>query len=239
HPLHVGMPATWPDAEARAALREADLVLSLDWVDLAGTLRAAFNGADPGARIIHASLDQHLHRGWSMDYQGLPCVDMLLAAEPDTVARALLEALQQRPQTSGRGEARTFAIGAVPAGPLGLRHLAYGLRRALDGREVSLLHLPLAWDGALWPLRGPPGQRGRDGGAGVGAGPGICVGAALALRGSGRLPVGICGDGDFLMGATALWTAVLYRIPLLLVIANNRSFHNDEVHQERVARTRG
>ncbi len=40
------------------------------------------------------------------------------------------------------------------------------------------------------------------------------------------------------MGATALWTAVHYRVPLLIVIANNRSFYNDEVHQERVARMR-
>ena len=47
------------------------------------------------------------------------------------------------------------------------------------------------------------------------------------------------GDGDFLMGATALWTAVHYRIALLIVIANNGSFFNDEVHQERVARMRG
>ena len=48
----------------------------------------------------------------------------------------------------------------------------------------------------------------------------------------------MCGDGDFLMGATALWTAVHYRIPLLIAVANNRSFYNDEVHQERVARAR-
>jgi acetolactate synthase I/II/III large subunit len=41
------------------------------------------------------------------------------------------------------------------------------------------------------------------------------------------------------MGVTALWTAVHYRIPLLVVVANNRSFFNDEVHQERVARMRG
>ena len=40
------------------------------------------------------------------------------------------------------------------------------------------------------------------------------------------------------MGVTALWTAAHYRIPLLLVIANNRSFFNDELHQERVARMR-
>jgi len=35
-------------------------------------------------------------------------------------------------------------------------------------------------------------------------------GAALALRDTGRLPVAVVGDGDFLMGVTALWTAVHY-----------------------------
>jgi thiamine pyrophosphate-dependent acetolactate synthase large subunit-like protein len=67
------------------------------------------------------------------------------------------------------------------------------------------------------------------------------VGAALALRDSksGRLPVAVLGDGDYLMGLTALWTAVHYRIPLLVLVANNESFFNDELHQERVARLRG
>ena len=40
------------------------------------------------------------------------------------------------------------------------------------------------------------------------------------------------------MGVTALWTAVHYRIPLLVIVANNRSFYNDEVHQARVATMR-
>jgi thiamine pyrophosphate-dependent acetolactate synthase large subunit-like protein len=112
------------------------------------------------------------------------------------------------------------------------------LREAAGGRDVSLLHLPLSWNGAWWPFRHPLDFIGGDGGGGVGGGPGISVGAALALKGSARLPVSVCGDGDFLMGVTALWTAAHYRIPLLLAIANNRSFFNDEVHQERVARMR-
>ena len=41
------------------------------------------------------------------------------------------------------------------------------------------------------------------------------------------------------MGATALWTATHYRVPCLFVVANNRSFYNDELHQERVAKERG
>jgi thiamine pyrophosphate-dependent acetolactate synthase large subunit-like protein len=63
----------------------------------------------------------------------------------------------------------------------------------------------------------------------------MTVGAALALAGSDRIPVSVLGDGDFLLGATALWTAAHYQLPMLVIVANNRSFYNDEVHQERVA----
>jgi acetolactate synthase-1/2/3 large subunit len=240
HSLHAGAPATWLDPEATAALKEADVVLSLDWVDLAGTLKAAFAGASPPPKIIHASLDHNLHNGWSMDHQGLPPVDLLLAAEPDGVVAALLEVLPAERKSTPRLAKRPAAPPAdVPAGVLNVAGLAAGLRRATAGHDVSLLHLPLSWDGKFWPFRHPLDFIGGDGGGGVGAGPGISVGAALALRGSGRLPIGICGDGDFAMGVTAVWTAVHYRIPLLMVVANNRSFFNDEVHQERVARLRG
>jgi thiamine pyrophosphate-dependent acetolactate synthase large subunit-like protein len=101
-----------------------------------------------------------------------------------------------------------------------------------------MTHLPLGWHGAYRHFRHPLDYVGSDGGGGIGAGPGITVGAALALKNSGRLPVGILGDGDFLMGVTALWTAVHYGIPCLILVANNRSFYNDELHQERVAKER-
>src|SRR5262249_57826636 len=47
------------------------------------------------------------------------------------------------------------------------------------------------------------------------------------------------GDGDFCMGVSAIWSAVKHRIPLLVLINNNRSYFNDELHQDGVARTRG
>jgi thiamine pyrophosphate-dependent acetolactate synthase large subunit-like protein len=40
------------------------------------------------------------------------------------------------------------------------------------------------------------------------------------------------------MGNTALWTAAHYELPMLVIVANNRSFFNDELHQERVAKER-
>ncbi len=125
-----------------------------------------------------------------------------------------------------------------PAGPLALEHLARALQDAVGDRPVSLTHLPISWSGGWWDFRHPLDYLGSDGGGGLGGGPGISVGAALALKGGDRLPIAVCGDGDYLMGVTAIWTAVHYRIPLLFVIANNRSFYNDEVHQERVARMR-
>jgi thiamine pyrophosphate-dependent acetolactate synthase large subunit-like protein len=69
----------------------------------------------------------------------------------------------------------------------------------------------------------------------------MAVGAALGLRDTepGRLPLAILGDGDFLMGSTAIWTATANAIPLLVLVVNNRSYFNDELHQERVARERG
>ena len=235
HPLHAGTPGVFPVPPAAAALRDADAVLSLDWVDLAGTLRTACNGTT-SARVIQVSLDHTLHNGWSMDHQGLPSVDLFIAADPDEMALALAARLQPAPPAA-LPEMR--APDMPPPGPLGVPALAAALRRAVGERPVSLLHLPLSWDGAFWPFRHPLDFLGSDGGGGIGGGPGISVGAALALRGSGRLPVSVCGDGDFLMGVTALWTAAHYRIPMLLVVANNQSFFNDEVHQERMARLRG
>src|SRR5262249_34966495 len=132
------------------------------------------------------------------------------------------------------------------SGPLRVDDLARSLKAAVGEREVTLTHLPLSWNGATWPFHHPLDYIGSEGGGGGGGGPGHSPRAAparqapgaLAAKGSGRLPIAICGDGDFCMGATALWTAVHYRIPLLVVVCNNRSFFNDELHQERVARIR-
>ena len=42
HPLHAGAPGIYAVPEAREAIARADVILSLDWTDLAGTLVAAF-----------------------------------------------------------------------------------------------------------------------------------------------------------------------------------------------------
>lgn len=238
HPLHIGAPGMLvPDAEGLTVLADADLILSLDWVDLAGTLKTA-KALSTRAQIIQVSLDHRIHNGWSMDHQALPPVDLLISADADATATALREALAPGAKPAYRAPLSFPAAPNLPKDALTVEHLAYALRDAVGNKPASLSHLPLSWNGAWWPFRHPLDYLGADGGGGIGGGPGIAVGAALALKDSGRLPIAICGDGDFLMGVTALWTASHYRIPLMIVVANNRSFFNDELHQERVARMR-
>jgi thiamine pyrophosphate-dependent acetolactate synthase large subunit-like protein len=234
HPLHAGAPRdVTPDSVP--AIRSADVILSLDWVDLAGALRAV--GPSPAATIIQVSLDHRIHNGWSMDHQALPPVDLFLSADPDLVVPELLKAFGGGGKPRIAPAPRAQAAEAEPGGFTN-EHIARTLRKALSERPATLTHLPISWEDRWWTFRHPLDFLGSDGGGGVGGGPGISVGAALALKDSGRLPIAICGDGDYLMGVTAVWTAVHYKIPLLFVIANNRSFYNDELHQERVARMR-
>ena len=238
HELHAGAPGFFLDALGAAAIRGADLVLSLDWLDLAGTLRQA---GEVEARIIQVSLDHQLHNGFGGEHQALPMTDLHLACEPDAAVQALADAFGVEAGRIPPSDLETCPALPAPSSdaPLDTGTLAGALGAGLAGECVSLVRLPLGWRGEAWHFRHPLDYLGYDGGAGIGSGPGMLVGAALALRGSGRLPVAVLGDGDVLMSATAFWTAAHYGIPLLAVVANNRSFYNDEVHQERVAKERG
>ena len=235
HPLHIGSPATFVTDDVIAAIKDADAILSLDWVDLAGTLKSV--GAAPPGTIVQVSLDQNLHNGWSMDYEGLPPVDLFIPAEPDATVAALLGAIGSRAKPKKPALVKQKPAAAKPSsdGPMMAADMANVLRSVVGNRTVCLTHVSLSWHGDFWSFSHPLDYIGSDGGGGVGGGPGISVGAALALKGTGRMPIAVCGDGDFMMSCTSIWTAVHYRIPLLLVVANNRSFYNDEVHQERVA----
>jgi acetolactate synthase-1/2/3 large subunit len=235
HRLHPVPPGNRLSPEAKKMIAEADVILSLDWLDLGGTLKQAFGGNTPAAKIIQVSCDAHSHRGWSMDYHVLPPVDVYLMCEADAAIPLLIDAVEPR---NTRPELSQPKIPDPSDGELTLAGVGAALEAATRGLDRCITRLPLGWHGGYAHFRHPLDYIGFDGGGGVGAGPGITVGAALALKGSGRIPVGLCGDGDFLMGNTAIWTAVHYGIPCMIIVCNNRSYYNDERHQEHVAVSR-
>ena len=134
-------------------------------------------------------------------------------------ARAL-----HRRRAPRRHRAVATADAATATEHLSIDELARTTVDALAAHRPSYIRLPLGWPGEYCRFEHPQDYIGFDGGGGIGSGPGMAVGAALALRGGDRLPVAILGDGDYLMGLTALWTGVHNRVPLLVIVSNNQSF---------------
>lgn len=235
HPLHAGAPGFFLSADAAEVLSGADLVVCFDWVDPAGTLsRSTLRDS---ARVVNVTLEPLLTNGWSMDHQDVVASDLTILTEPDTLVSALCERLRLD-STTQTPRSSPAPHGQEAEAVLSLDALAHVLRAGMVNDAHTLVRLPLGWDGRHCDFTGPLDYLGYDGGAGISSGPGMVVGAALALKGSGRMPVAVLGDGDFIMGATALWTGTHHQVPMLIVVANNRSYFNDEIHQERVARVR-
>ncbi len=246
-------------------LREADVVLGLDVTDLDGALRLP---VDPLTRVaerlsvenqkvIHISLDELASRGLTTDYQALPAVDVPILAGPraalpllleecrsllDSAARARIDrrrrALEPR-QEQLRARQRRHIEEQWDHPQITEVRLAAELWQAIKDEDfvVTVTRMRRMAPG-VFQISRPEQNVGGGGGGAVGAGPGVALGAALALKGSGKIPVAVLGDGDFLSSIQALWTAAHHRIPALWVVNNNRSYFNDEAHQDRIARLR-
>jgi thiamine pyrophosphate-dependent acetolactate synthase large subunit-like protein len=245
HPLLVAPPTFWLSPAGKKAVAESDAILSLDWVDLNGLFQQVTRRtAQLAAKIAHVSLDSMLHRGWSMDYFGVPPLEHSVHVGPDTFVEQILPVVERKlgGKTKWKKDVRNTTPKAVysdkAATELAPRDIEVALEKLRGKRKLSLAHVTIGWSGSAYHFREPLDFLGHDGGAGLAAGPGLTVGASLALLDSGRIVVSICGDGDFLQGATALWTAARHRLPALFIVSNNRSNFNDEIHQEAVAKAR-
>jgi len=238
HPQHCSSPGYFMSPAACQAVKEAEVVVLFDWVDPGGAFKQALQGTSLNAKVIHISLDMHIHRGWSMDMGSLPAADVFMLCEPDDAVKALLNGVKEKKKSAWPKRA------PLPQAPeddvVSLRAIADIMNKLKQTEDVCIARLPLGWNGAYLHWDHPLDYLGADGGGGIGAGPGNAVGVGLALKemGSDRIPMALIGDGDFLMGNTAVWTAVRYAIPMLIVVCNNHSFFNDELHQERVAKER-
>lgn len=248
HRLHPAPPGVFTPPHSVELIQAADLIISFDWVDLAGTLQAA-GATYPNSQVVHISLDSTLYNGWCKDHFGLPAVDLAVFADPDKALEPILagvKAAKISPQGKDWGSTSLTERREPAPSPevhersILMKHLSSALFTALEEakQQYCLVRLPLGWRGPDLDATGPLSFLGMDGAAGLGSGPGMTVGAALALKGTPLLAVSVLGDGEFLMGCQAMWTAARYCLPLLGVVANNGSFYNDEVHQERVARYR-
>ena len=253
HPLHPGDPMlVFADERSLASIREADVVLSLDWVDMVNLFARIWPDGGVPPKVIQVSADRLVHKAWTRDHMALPPADLDILAEPCATVPSLLEAVRsiQRTDDQRRASDRLEARRREPRTrkpvraahateqDIGLWDIGIALEDARMTREITMIRAPLGWHSAAYAFRHPLDYLGYDGSGGIGSGPGQAVGAALALRGSGRVPVALVGDGDYLMGVTALWTAVHHQTPVLVIVSNNASYFVDEEHQRSVSKQR-
>ena len=119
-------------------------------------------------------------------------------------------------------------------------HVATALKEALGSRDWILANGPFGgWARRILRFQRVDQWLGHSGGAGLGYGPGASIGAALALRGSGKIVIDLQADGDLMYTPQAMWTAAAHNIPLLQIVDGNRSYSKDEQHQRVVAKERG
>ncbi|HWP57904.1 MAG TPA: thiamine pyrophosphate-dependent enzyme [Candidatus Acidoferrales bacterium] len=251
---------------ARELLERADVILGLDVMDLYGSLttvskqtRACEYIINPAARIIHISMNDMLVRSWASEVQVLQAVDTPIAADTSVAVPELIRLCRELMGSDG---ARRAAV-AARARELEEKHkarrakwlaeaqskaaqkeiatafLAYGLGEVIKNEDWVLVNGSAnGWARRLWNFSQPNQYLGASGGAGVGYGMSASIGAALALRDSGKLCVDIQADGDLLMTSSSLWTAAKHRIPLLIVMHNNQSYYNSEEHGIEIAKFR-
>ena len=253
HPLNQG--------ERRGALvANADVILGLEMGDFWGELhnmtdqlhRTTKTIFKPGAKLITIQATDLYTKSNYQDFQRFQEVDMAIAADAEATMPSLIEAVKRlitadRKRTfEDRGKKLAAARG--PAHDRMLEEARYGW----DASPIS--HPRLAaevWDkvktkdwalvsGDAWARRMFNFDKyyqhiGGSGGGGVGYGSPAAVGAALAHRKHGRLVVNFQNDGDLMYAPGVLWTAAHHRIPMLTIMNNNRAYHQEIMHLQRMA----
>jgi thiamine pyrophosphate-dependent acetolactate synthase large subunit-like protein len=261
-------PNTHPlDATGMGALGRADVILSVDapmmetaMVDVDKGTRRTSQLIREEARIFEIGLDGFLVKSWAGDYQRLPRVEERIYAETSsaigTLARVCSEmaekdpgakaAARERVESAKKRHARfrrrwrQEASRRFDESPISPPRVALEVWEKVKASKWVLVNGTLSgWARKLWDWTEPGCFLGVSGGAGLGYGLPASVGAALALIGEGKLAVDLQPDGDMLYSAGALWTAARYRIPMLVVVFNNRAYHNDAEHNRLVALGRG
>jgi acetolactate synthase-1/2/3 large subunit len=251
---------------AKEILPKADVILALDVADLYGSLttvskqtRDCVYVTSPSVKIITISMHDMLVRSWAGDYQALQPTDIPLTADTsvavpeltrlcrellskDSKRKSALEARQKELTDKSKSRRAKWLADAQAKASLqniSTAFLAYDLGEVIKREDWVLVNgTSNGWARRLWDFTKPNQYLGASGGAGVGYGASAAIGAALALKGSGKVAIDIQSDGDLLMTSSCLWTAAKHRIPLLMVLHNNQSFYNSEEHGIEVAKFR-
>jgi acetolactate synthase-1/2/3 large subunit len=264
-PVDVGGYASWQDFPSWHALYGSggpdyrpDVILGLELNDMTASVRAV---AATGGKTI-SICSEYLSQGHNIhDFGNYSEVDVAIAADGEATLPSLIEEIRR--QSAGNSArlraARGATVGAAHktvrereidtarygwnSSPISVPRMVAELGRQIQNDDWAIVsghQFTGQWQRRLLNHDKFYRYNGDCGGFGIGYDTPASVGGALAHREHGRLSIGIVGDGDFnFVGPGALWTAAHHKIPLLLIIHNNRAYHAEVMLVQRVAARRG
>ncbi len=257
HPLNLSM--------TKDVFRDADLVLCLDtrdWekptTELERTTRTMKSLVPTGCKWIDIGFGDLELSSWAMNYLRLLNADLRILADTTTAIPALAKLCHEllmknaslKPIIEKRFDETKKKHEAIRAkwakeaqenwdvSPISLPRLASEVWEVIKNEDWVLTAGNLEdWAHKLWNFDKHYRHPGKS--MGTSTQIGISIGVALAHRGKGRLVVDLQPDGDLMYDAGALWVAAKHKIPMLVVMHNNRAYYNDWDHQIRMAKLRG
>ena len=246
---------------------QADVIIGLEVGDFWNTVNQFIDNEEgvrerrikAGARLISISTLELSMKSNYQDMQRYQPVDVSIAGDAEASLPALIEAVKaaitsdRKDAIAKRGEAMkkayaesrqrtlvgaTYAWDASPISTARLSAELWTLIKSENWSLVSSANYVSQWPLRLWAVDKYHHYLGSSGGYGIGYGAPAAVGAALANKAEGRLSFNIQSDGDLMYAPGVLWTAVHHKIPLLTVMHNNRAYHQETMHVQRMANRR-
>ena len=245
----------------RPLIAEADVILGLELTDFWGTVnsyrdqleRTSRRITKPGTKLISITAGDLYIKSNYQDFERYPEIDIAMAADAEATLPALTEAVKRliTPDRKNAFQARGAKLAAAhdaaaeqarkeaaygwDASPITTARMSAEIWAQIKNEDWSLVSNGASgWPQRLWNFDKYYQHIGGSGGAGVGYGAPASVGGALANRKYGRLSVSIQNDGDLMYAPGVLWTASHHRIPLLSVMHNNRAYHQEVMHLQRM-----
>src|SRR5262245_10740984 len=250
------------------AVSSADVIIGLELSDVWATVNSYTDNGEngigvngtrikAGTKLISISSVELNTKANYQDFQRFQVIDVPMAGDAEATLPALIEAVKQagpskaavekraeaakKAYAEGMERAKAAAAVGWDASPISTARLCmetYAAVKALDWSLVASEGNVSNWPNRLWPISKHYRALGRSGGYGVGYGAPASVGAALANRDLGRFSVSIQSDGDLMYAPGVLWTAAKHKIPLLAVMHNNRAYHQEVMHVQRLSNFR-
>jgi acetolactate synthase-1/2/3 large subunit len=248
----------------RAAISGADVIVGLELTDFWGTVHAVRGQVHrvgvpvtkSGTKLISITANDLYMKSNYQEVQRYQPVDLAIAADAEATLPSLIDAVKRqitddrkrlfadrgaklaRAHNHAMQAAREAAASGWDASPISTARLSAELWEQIKDEDWSLVsncQFVSRWPLRLWDFKKHYQYIGGEGGYGVGYGAPASVGAALANRKHGRLTVSIQNDGDMMFAPGVLWTAAHSRIPLLIVMHNNRAYHQEVMEVQRMA----